>query len=238
MIIYPAIDLKGGNCVRLLRGDMDAATVFPHTPAAQAKAFEVAGFQWLHLVDLDGACAGETRNGESVTAILDALTIPVQLGGGIRTMEHIHYWLGKGISRVILGTAAAKNPALVVEACKAYPNQIAVGIDARAGMVAVEGWVSASELEATELALRFEDAGVAAIIYTDIDRDGALQGANVAETAALAAAISTPVILSGGVTNAEDLKQIRFHAKGGISGAIIGRALYEGTITAEEALQA
>ena len=238
MIIYPAIDLKDGNCVRLLRGDMNAATVFSSSPSAQAKQFEDSGFQWLHLVDLDGACAGETRNGESVAAILEALTIPVQLGGGIRSMAHIDYWLEKGISRVILGTAAAKNPELVTEACKAYPNRIAVGIDARAGMVAVEGWGETSSLSALDLAKRFEDAGVAAIIYTDIDRDGAMQGANVPETAALARAISTPVILSGGVTSVADLEAIKAEAGSGIHGAIIGRALYEGTITPEAALRA
>lgn len=237
MILYPAIDLKNGNCVRLLRGDMNAATVFSASPAEQARAFEAAGFSWLHLVDLDGACAGESRNGESISAILAALTIPVQLGGGIRSMEHITHWLEAGIARVILGTAAARNPALVLEACKAYPNHITVGIDARAGMVAVEGWAETSTLSAIDLAKRFEDAGVAAIIYTDIDRDGAMQGANVTETAALARAISTPVILSGGVTTVADLQHISEEGGSGISGAIIGRALYEGTITAEEALR-
>lgn len=238
MNIYPAIDLKGGQCVRLLRGDMDAATVFSATPAQQARQFEAAGFKWLHLVDLDGAFAGEARNGTSVEAILSAITIPVQLGGGIRSIEQIAYWLDKGISRVILGTAAAKNPALVKQACKAYPSSIAVGIDARAGMVAVEGWGEASSLSALELAMRFEDAGAAAIIYTDIARDGAMQGANVAETATLARAISTPVILSGGVTTMDDLAAIKAEAASGIEGAIIGRALYEGTITAEAALRA
>jgi phosphoribosylformimino-5-aminoimidazole carboxamide ribotide isomerase len=238
MMIYPAIDLKGGQCVRLLRGDMNAATVFAHTPEAQAKQFEAAGFQWLHLVDLDGACAGETRNEESVSAILRALTIPVQLGGGIRTMAQIEFWLDKGISRIILGTAAAKNPQLVKDACRAYSEKIAVGIDARAGMVAVEGWGEASTLSALDLAKQFEDAGAAAIIYTDIDRDGAMQGANVLETAALARAISTPVILSGGVTTLADLTAIKAEAASGIHGAIIGRALYEGTITPEVALRA
>jgi phosphoribosylformimino-5-aminoimidazole carboxamide ribotide isomerase len=237
MILYPAIDLKDGSCVRLLRGDMNAATVFSTSPAAQALSFEKAGFSWLHLVDLDGACAGESRNGQSVCAILTALNIPVQLGGGIRSMAHIEHWLEAGISRVILGTVAAKNPALVKEACKAYPEKIAVGIDARAGMVAVEGWGETSELSAIDLAKQFEDAGVAAIIYTDIDRDGAMQGANVAETAALARAISTPVILSGGVTTVADLARIREEHDSGIHGAIIGRALYEGTIMAEEALR-
>ncbi len=237
MIIYPAIDLKGGQCVRLLRGDMNAATVFSNSPADQAKQFEAAGFAWLHLVDLDGACAGESRNTQSVKAILDALTIPVQLGGGIRSPEHIAYWLERGIARVILGTAAARNPQMVKDACKTWPGRIAVGIDARDGMVAVEGWGETSELNALDLAKRFEDAGAAAIIYTDIARDGAMQGANVAETAALARAISTPVILSGGVTTLADLETIRAEAGARIHGAIIGRALYEGTITPEAALK-
>ncbi len=238
MIIYPAIDLKGGQCVRLLRGDMDKATVFSDSPAAQAKQFEDAGFAWLHLVDLDGACEGLAVNHASVEAILKSINIPVQLGGGIRTMDDIERWLDTGISRVILGTAAARNPQLVIDACKKFPNKIAVGIDARGGMVAVEGWVEASELRAVDLALRFEDAGVAAIIYTDIDRDGALLGPNLEETAAIASAISTPVILSGGVTSSADLTRIKDASKSGINGAIIGRALYENTISYDEALSA
>lgn len=238
MIIYPAIDLKGGQCVRLLRGDMDKATIFSDSPAAQAKQFEEAGFKWLHLVDLNGACEGSAVNRESVEAILASLNIPVQLGGGIRSMQDIERWIELGISRVILGTAAAKNPQLVIDACKAFPDKVAVGIDARDGMVAVEGWVDTSELRAVDLALRFEDAGVAAIIYTDIDRDGALLGPNLEETAAIASAISTPVILSGGVTSSSDLVSIKQAQDSGISGAIIGRALYENTISYDEALSA
>lgn len=238
MIIYPAIDLKNGQCVRLLRGDMNKATVFSDSPAAQAKLFEDAGFSWLHLVDLDGACEGSAVNEQSVKAILAALSIPVQLGGGIRSMEDITRWLELGISRVILGTMAAKNPSLVKEACKRYPGKIAVGIDARNGMVAVEGWVEASTLSALELAKKFDNAGVAAIIYTDIDRDGALLGPNLEETQQLAQAISTPVILSGGVTTKADLARIKLAGKSGISGAIIGRALYENTISYDEALSA
>ncbi|TAE34679.1 MAG: 1-(5-phosphoribosyl)-5-[(5-phosphoribosylamino)methylideneamino]imidazole-4-carboxamide isomerase [Alphaproteobacteria bacterium] len=238
MIIYPAIDLKSGQCVRLFKGDMDKATVFSQHPADQAYSFQEAGFAWLHLVDLDGACAGKSMNTESIEAILAKITIPVQLGGGIRELAHIEHWLSRGISRVILGTIAAKNPELVKQACRMYPNKIAVGIDARCGMVAVEGWVDDSELEAIELAKRFEDAGVEAIIYTDIERDGAMQGANIEETAMLARSISTPVILSGGVTNMQDVQTIKRYEADGIAGMIIGRALYEGTIPYQEALRA
>ncbi|TAE79832.1 MAG: 1-(5-phosphoribosyl)-5-[(5-phosphoribosylamino)methylideneamino]imidazole-4-carboxamide isomerase [Alphaproteobacteria bacterium] len=238
MIIYPAIDLKSGQCVRLFKGDMDKATVFSQHPADQAHSFQEAGFAWLHLVDLDGACAGKSMNTESIEAILAKITIPVQLGGGIRELAHIEHWLSRGISRVILGTVAAKNPELVKQACRIYPNKIAVGIDARCGMVAVEGWVDDSELEAIELAKRFEDAGVEAIIYTDIERDGAMQGANIEETAMLARSISTPVILSGGVTNMQDVQMIKRYEADGIAGMIIGRALYEGTIPYQEALRA
>jgi phosphoribosylformimino-5-aminoimidazole carboxamide ribotide isomerase len=233
--IYPAIDLKDGKCVRLLKGDMERSTVFSQTPAAQAKIFEDAGFEWLHLVDLDGACAGESRNTESIEAIISALNIPIQLGGGIRTLENIEYWLKRGIKRVILGTIAAQNPELVKFACKTFAGNIAVGIDARGGMVATHGWVDTSELSALELAKRFEDAGVSAIIYTDIDRDGAMQGANIAQTASLANVVSTPVILSGGVTTIADLSQAK---TAGLSGAIIGRAFYEGAIGYKEALNA
>lgn len=233
--IYPAIDLKEGRCVRLFKGDMKQATVFSNSPAAQARQFENAGFKWLHLVDLDGACAGKSENTASIEAILQELTIPVQLGGGIRTMENIEYWLSRGIKRVILGTVAAQNPELVKEACQNFPSQIAVGIDARGGMVATHGWVDTSTISAKELALRFEDAGVAAIIYTDIDRDGAMQGANIEQTSSLATEISTPVILSGGVTTIDDLKQAKLS---GLSGAIVGRAFYEGAIRYAEALNA
>ena len=234
--IYPAIDLKEGKCVRLFKGDMKQATVFANSPQAQAKQFEDAGFKWLHLVDLDGACAGKSLNTESIDSILQSLTIPVQLGGGIRTLENIEYWLSRGIKRVILGTLAAKNPELVKLACNQFPNQIAVGIDARAGMVAVDGWVKAESITATELALHFEDAGVAAIIYTDIDCDGAMQGANIAQTSELAKRISTPVIISGGVNGINDLRNIQ--AEASISGAIIGRAFYEGAISYTDALNA
>lgn len=236
MIIYPAIDLKDGNCVRLLRGDIDKATVFSESPAEQAKSFEAAGFRWLHLVDLNGAFEGKPVNGKAVKAILENVTIPVQLGGGIRNMETIETWLEAGVSRVILGTLAARNPAVIREACRLFPNQIAVGIDARGGKVAVEGWAETSHLEAKDLALKFEDAGVAAIIYTDISRDGAMEGPNIVESVALAEALSTPVILSGGVSKLEDLKQIKAEEGCGIEGVIIGRALYDGTVKPAEAL--
>ncbi len=233
--IYPAIDLKDGKCVRLFKGDMNQATIFANSPQAQAKQFEEAGFKWLHLVDLDGACAGKSLNTQSIDAILQHITIPVQLGGGIRTLENIEYWLNRGIKRVILGTIAAKNPELVKQACKQFPNQIMVGIDAKNGMVAVDGWVNLDTITATDLALHFEDAGVAGLIYTDIERDGAMQGANIAQTKMLAERISTPVIISGGVNGIEDLRNIQ--AESSISGAIIGRAFYEGAISYDDALK-
>lgn len=236
MHLYPAIDLKDGNCVRLLHGEMEKATVFGSDPAAQAKQFEDAGFQWLHIVDLNGAFEGKSVNARAVEAILAAVSVPAQLGGGIREMAHIERWLKAGIHRVILGTVALRNPALVREACKAFPGRIAVGIDAKAGYVAVEGWATSSEVKAVELARRFEDAGAAAIIYTDIGRDGAMQGPNIEETAALAQAISTPVILSGGVSSVDDIKKIRHYAASGIEGVIIGRALYDGAVNPQEAL--
>ncbi|MEM9778399.1 MAG: 1-(5-phosphoribosyl)-5-[(5-phosphoribosylamino)methylideneamino]imidazole-4-carboxamide isomerase [Pseudomonadota bacterium] len=235
MILYPAIDLKNGQCVRLLRGDMDEATVFGDDPAAQARAFEDAGCQWLHLVDLDGAFAGQPQNAEAVTAILAATGCKVQLGGGIRDMATLKAWLTKGIDRVILGTAAVRDPALVRTAAAAFPGQVAVGIDARAGMVAVEGWAEATETTATDLAASFEDAGVAAIIYTDIDRDGAMQGPNISATAALARAVQIPVIASGGVSSLADLIALR-DSGAGLNGAISGRALYEGSLDLAEAL--
>lgn len=238
MMIYPAIDLKDGQCVRLFKGDMERATVFSNTPADQARAFEVAGFRWLHLVDLNGAFEGHSVNAASIEAILEAVDIPVQLGGGIRTLAHIDHWLSKGVARVILGTIAARDPALVREACRAYPGRIAIGIDARAGMVAVEGWADTSSIRATDLAQRYEDCGAAAIIYTDIERDGAMQGPNLAETAALARAISTPVILSGGISTLQDVQAVRQYEADGIEGVIIGRALYEGAISYDEALRA
>ena len=236
MILYPAIDLKDGNCVRLLRGDMEAATVFGEDPAAQARAFEQAGAQWLHLVDLNGAFAGHPVNAAAVEAILAAVSIPVQLGGGIRDMETIEAWLARGLSRLILGTVAVENPALVREAAMAFPGKIAVGIDARGGRVATRGWAEETDLTASELARRFEDAGVAAIIYTDIDRDGAMGGPNIAATEALARAVSIPVIASGGVSSMQDLLALR--ATRVIAGAISGRALYDGAIDLAEALRA
>ena len=236
MILYPAIDLKDGACVRLLRGDMDKATVFPKTPAEQAAQFEADGFDWLHIVDLNGAFAGKAVNGEAVKSILATTKMKVQLGGGIRSIEMIEDWLAAGVSRVILGTVALKNPELVKEACRLFPNQVAVGIDAVAGKVAVSGWADVSDMQATELAKHFEDAGVAAIIYTDISRDGAMIGANVAETVALASSITTPVIASGGVSSIADIIAYKAVENSGIGGIIIGRALYDGAISAKEAL--
>jgi len=236
VIVYPAIDLKGGQCVRLLKGDMRAATVFNDDPAAQARAFEGQGFRWLHVVDLDGAVAGKTANGSAVEAILRAVAVPVQLGGGIRDAASIERWLERGVRRVILGTAALTNPALVRDACRAFPGSIAVGIDARGGKVAVEGWAKTSEVSALELALRFEDCGVAAIVYTDIERDGALAGVNVEATAALAQRLETPVIASGGVASLDDIRALQRYESDGIEGVICGRALYDGRIEPKAAL--
>lgn len=229
MILYPAIDLKDGQCVRLVRGEMDAATVFNDDPAAQARAFQDAGCQWVHLVDLNGAFAGEPVNAAAVEGILSAVTVPTQLGGGIRDMATIEAWLGKGLKRVILGTVAVRDPDLVRAAARAFPGQIAVGIDARGGMVAVEGWAETTDISALDLAARFEDAGVAAIIYTDIDRDGAMQGPNVDATAALANAVSIPVIASGGVSSMDDLQALK-SCGAPLDGVISGRALYDGRI--------
>jgi phosphoribosylformimino-5-aminoimidazole carboxamide ribotide isomerase len=234
MILYPAIDLKDGNCVRLLRGDMAAATVFGTDPAAQARAFQDAGCQWVHLVDLNGAFAGTPVNAAAVEAILAAITVPAQLGGGIRDMATIAHWLDRGLARVILGTAAVEDPALVRAAARAYPGKIAVGIDARAGRVATKGWATETDIMVTDLARSFEDAGVAAIIYTDIDRDGAMGGPNIAATEALARAVSIPVIASGGVSSLADLIALR--DTGTIAGAISGRALYDGAIDLAQAL--
>lgn len=236
MILYPAIDLKDGQCVRLLRGDMEAATVFGADPAAQARAFQDAGAEWLHLVDLNGAFAGKPVNGAAVEAILSAISVPAQLGGGIRDMATIEAWLERGLSRVILGTVAVENPALVREAAMAFPGKIAVGIDARKGRVATRGWAEETDVMATDLAQQFQDAGVAAIIYTDIDRDGAMQGPNIAATEALARAVDIPVIASGGVSSMADLDALR--ATGVIAGAISGRALYDGAIDLAQALAA
>lgn len=236
MILFPAIDLKGGKCVRLLRGDMRAVTVFNDDPAAQAQSFAGEGFQWLHVVDLDGAVAGKPVNAEAVERILNAVAIPVQLGGGIRGEAQIEAWLAQGVRRVILGTAALRNPGLVKAACRAHPGRIVVGIDARAGKVAVEGWATASEMTAAELALRFEDAGVAAIVFTAIERDGALAGIDVEATAALARRLKTPVIASGGLASLQDIRALLEHEREGIAGVICGRALYDGRIEAKAAL--
>ncbi len=236
MILYPAIDLKDGHCVRLVRGDMDKATVFGDDPAAQAAAFAAAGAEWLHLVDLNGAFAGQPVNGAAVEAILARVRIPAQLGGGIRDMKTIALWLDKGLARVILGTVAVEDPALVREAARAFPGQIAVGIDARGGRVATKGWATETGVEVTDLARSFEDAGVAALIYTDINRDGAMGGPNVEATEALARAVSIPVIASGGVSSLADLIALR--DTGVIAGAISGRALYDGAIDLRSALAA
>ena len=229
MILYPAIDLKDGQCVRLVRGEMDAATVFNDDPAAQARAFQDAGCQWVHLVDLNGAFAGEPVNAAAVEGILATVTVPTQLGGGIRDMATIEAWLDKGLNRVILGTVAVRDPDLVRQAARAFPGQIAVGIDARGGMVAVEGWAETTDISALDLAARFQDAGVAAIIYTDIDRDGAMQGPNVQATAALANAVDIPVIASGGVSSMDDLSALK-NCGAPLDGVISGRALYDGRI--------
>ena len=236
MILYPAIDLKDGNCVRLYKGEMDQATVFNNDPAAQAKAFEDAGCEWLHLVDLNGAFAGEPVNAAPVEAILKTVKVPAQLGGGIRDLATIERWLDKGLRRVILGTVAVENPALVKEAAKKFPGQVAVGIDARGGMVATRGWATETDIEATELARRFEDVGVAAIIYTDINRDGAMQGPNVEATADLARALSIPVIASGGISCLDDLRALK-NCGAPLDGAISGRALYDGAIDVAEAVR-
>lgn len=234
MILYPAIDLKDGNCVRLYKGEMSQATVFNDDPAAQALAFETAGAEWIHLVDLNGAFAGEPVNGAAVEAILESLTVPAQLGGGIRDLATIEAWLKKGLARVILGTVAVENPDLVREAAKSFPGQVAVGLDARNGRVATRGWATETDMQVVDLARAFEDAGIAAIIYTDIDRDGAMGGPNIAATEALARAVSVPVIASGGVSKLEDLIALR--DTGVIAGAISGRALYDGAINLRDAL--
>ena len=237
MKLYPAIDLKDGHCVRLKQGAMDQATVFNTDPAAQARSFAEAGFEWLHCVDLNGAFAGGSRNGDAIAAIRAAIALPIQLGGGIRDRAGIEHWLEAGITRVILGTVAVRDPALVKDAARAHEGRIAVGIDARDGMVAVEGWAETSTLSAAELARRFEDAGVAAIIYTDIARDGMLQGVNVEATAALARAVSIPVIASGGVAGIEDIAALIAAREPNIDGVVIGRALYDGRIDPEAALK-
>jgi phosphoribosylformimino-5-aminoimidazole carboxamide ribotide isomerase len=237
MILFPAIDLKGGQCVRLRLGDMAQATVFNDDPAAQARSFEAQGFSWLHLVDLDGAFAGKPVNASAVEAILNSVTIPVQLGGGIRDLKQIEAWLARGIRRAILGTVALRNPDLVREACRKFPGRIAVGIDAKGGKVAVEGWAETSEMSAIELARRFEDAGVAAVIFTDVDRDGVLKGLNIEATLALARATQIPVIASGGLASLADIRRLLEPDCAILEGAISGRALYDGRLDAAEALK-
>jgi phosphoribosylformimino-5-aminoimidazole carboxamide ribotide isomerase len=236
MILFPAIDLKDGQCVRLKLGDMAQATVYNDSPANQALAFERQGFQWLHVVDLNGAFEGQSVNGAAVEAILKATRNPVQLGGGIRTLKHIESWLQKGLARVILGTIAVRDPALVKEACKEFPGRVAVGIDAKGGKVAVEGWAEASSLGVIELAQKFEGAGVSAIIYTDIDRDGILTGINWASTIELADAVSIPVIASGGLASIADVKRMLQPDARKLEGAITGRALYDGRLDPAAAL--
>ena len=237
MILFPAIDLKDGECVRLVHGDMDRATVFSVDPPGQAKAFEDQGFEYLHVVDLDGAFAGKPMNARAVEAILKTIKIPVQLGGGIRDMRTIEAWLAKGVSRVIIGTAAVKDPDLVKEAARLHPGKIAVGVDARDGKVAVDGWARVAAVSATDLGRRFEDAGVAAIIYTDISRDGDLRGLNIEATLDLAASVSIPVIASGGLASLDDVRRLLEDDCARLAGAISGRALYDGRLDPMDALK-
>jgi len=236
VILYPAIDLKEGRCVRLVRGEMSAATVFNDDPPAQAQSFAASGARWLHVVDLDGAFAGRPQNGAAVDAILRATALSVQLGGGIRSQSAISFWLARGAARVVLGTVALTDPGLVKSACRAWPGRIALAIDARAGRVAVEGWARTSDVAALDLALALEDAGAAAIVHTDIDRDGALEGPAIEATAAIARRLKTPVIASGGISSEADIAALKAHEQDGIAGAIIGRALYDGRIDLTRAL--
>ena len=236
MILFPAIDLKEGHCVRLIQGDMAQATVFSDSPADQAASFEAQGFEWLHIVDLDGAFAGKPVNAEAVRAIVKRISLPIQLGGGIRDMRTVEGWLEAGIRRVIIGTAAVKDPSFVREAARRFPGRVAVGIDARDGRVAVDGWAKLSEMSAEELGLRFQDAGVAAIIYTDIARDGLLKGLNIDSTLALANALTIPVIASGGLASIEDIARLTQPDCAVLEGAITGRALYDGRLDPTEAL--
>lgn len=237
MILFPAIDLKQGQCVRLVHGDMDQATVFNDSPGNQAAEFERIGFEYLHVVDLDGAFAGKSMNGAAVDSILASVSMPVQLGGGIRSMENVEQWLAKGIARVIIGTAAAKNPGLVREAAKAFPGKVAIGIDSRDGYVAVEGWAEKSEITAIELGKRLEDAGAATLIYTDIARDGVLTGLNIESTLELANTIAIPVIASGGLASIKDIKLLLEPDCAILEGAISGRAIYDGRLDPAESLK-
>ena len=237
MIIYPAIDLKNGQCVRLYKGDMDKDTVYNDDPAAQALEWARSGFSWIHVVDLDGAVNGAPANHSAVRQIIDAVDVPIQLGGGIRSIAQIEKWLYEGVSRVILGTVAVRDPDLVKTACYEFPGQIAVGIDARDGMVAVEGWVETSDMQATELAKKFEDVGVSTIIYTDINRDGTGEGVNAVSTISLAQSTSIPVIASGGAGSLKDIELVRDAAQYGVNGVVVGKALYDGRIEPVEALK-
>lgn len=236
MILYPAIDLKDGQCVRVLHGDLSTATVFNTSPAAQARAWADAGFHWIHVVDLNGAVAGQAVNSAAVEAILSAVSVPVQLGGGIRTLADIERWIEAGVSRVILGTAAVKEPQIVLEAARRYPEQIAVSVDVRKGRVAVDGWTQDSEFDAVTVAKRFEDVGVAALIITDIDRDGTVMGFNVEAFGAMADAVAIPVIAAGGLASVDDIVRLKARKGVAVAGAVLGRALYNGSINPTEAL--
>lgn len=237
MILYPAIDLKDGQCVRVLHGDLSTATVFNTEPAAQAKSFVDAGFHWIHVVDLNGAVQGKAINAPGVEAILSAVSVPVQLGGGIRSLADIERWIEAGVSRVILGTVAVKDPKIVLAAAKLYPEQIAVSVDVRKGKVAVEGWTANSELDAITVAKRFEDAGVAALIVTDIDRDGTVMGFDVEAFGAMADAVSIPVIAAGGLATVDDIVKLKARKGVPVAGAVLGRALYNGAIDPAQALE-
>ena len=237
MILFPAIDLKGGHCVRLVKGDMNESTVFNTSPVDQAAIFQSAGCQWLHVVDLDGAIAGHSINNEAILSIIRSVECPIQLGGGIRDLQSVEYWINEGVSRVILGTAAMKDPSLVKLSCREFPERIVVGIDARDGFVAVEGWAKRSNINCLELANRFQDCGVSAIIYTDINRDGILAGVNIEATLALASTVNIPIIASGGLSSMEELTVLSDQAEGRIAGVICGRALYENRINLTNALK-